>query len=27
VVAGYSYSIKLVSAKGNTFTYVGSAPS
>jgi flagellin-like protein len=27
VSAGYSYSVKLVSAKGNTFTYVGNAPS
>jgi flagellin-like protein len=27
VDAGYSYSVKLVSAKGNSFTYVGSAPS
>ncbi len=27
VTAGYSYSVKLVSAKGNTFTYVASAPS
>ena len=27
VNAGYSYSVKLVSSKGNTFTYVGNAPS
>jgi hypothetical protein len=27
VIAGYAYSVKLVSAKGNTFTYVGNAPS